>query len=244
MRVGFFRRLTAFLVDTMPIILTLSLLLSLFVGDLLKSEYPDYEEDFAIYQENLDIYYNSLSYLGKQRDIEKITPEEYATSLVDLLVQLDNETITAKEFILTSKDLKEQRDINTITSEEYTTLSTDLREDFNTVNADYSSMILAYYLNVVLYFFISYSIINYFYNLILKGQTFGRRFMKIELYGKITWFTLLLREFLWKPVFWLFTFSAGIAIDIGLILFTKKKKTIRDYLSDTELRFTGISYPF
>jgi len=202
MRVGFFRRLTAFLVDTMPIILTLSLLLSLFVGDLLKSEYPNYEEDFAIYQENLDVYYTSLTGLGEQRDEE------------------------------------------TITSEEYTTQSTDLREDFNTVNADYSSMILAYYLNVVLYFFISYSIINYFYNLILKGQTFGRRFMKIELYGKITWFTLLLREFLWKPVFWLFTFSAGIAIDIGLILFTKKKKTIRDYLSDTELRFTGISYPF
>ena len=202
MRVGFFRRLTAFLVDTMPIILTLSLLLSLFVGDLLKSEYPNYEEDFAIYQENLDVYYTSLTGLGEQRDEETITPEEY------------------------------------------TTQSTDLREDFNTVNADYSSMILAYYLNVVLYFFISYSIINYFYNLILKGQTFGRRFMKIELYGKITWFTLLLREFLWKPVFWLFTFSAGIAIDIGLILFTKKKKTIRDYLSDTELRFTGISYPF
>jgi len=202
MRVGFFRRLAAFLVDSMPIILTLSILLSLFVGDLLKSDYPNYDENFAIYQVNLDDYYTSLTDLGSQRDLDQITTEEY------------------------------------------TTLSDNLRDDFNTDNVDYSSMILAYYLNVVLYFFISYSIINYFYNLILRGQTFGRRFMKIELYGKITWFTLLLREFLWKTVFWLFTFSAGIAIDIALISFTKKKKTIRDYLSETELRFTGINYPF
>jgi len=244
MRIGFFRRLAAFLVDTMPMILILSLFLTLFVGDLLKEKYPNYDNDFEIYQENLDVYYTSLAYLGKQRDIETITDEEYTVLLIDLRGQLDNETITAKEFILLSKDLREQRDIKTITSEEYTTLATTLRSDFNEDNVDYSSMILAYYLNVVIYFFISYSIINYFYNLILKGQTFGRRFMKIQLYGKVTWFTLLLREVLWKPVFWLFTFSAGIAIDAGLILFTKKKKTIRDYLSETELRFTGVNYPF
>ncbi len=202
MRVGFFRRLAAFLVDAMPIILTLSLLLTFFVGDLLKSHYPNYDEDFIIYQENMDDYYETLNIYGDQLDLEEVTLTEYET------------------------------------------LTTTLREDFNTDNQDYTEMILAYYLNVALYFFVSFSILNYFYHLIFKGQTFGRKLMKIELFGKINWFTLLLREFLWKTVFWMFTFSAGIAIDMGLIMFSRKKKTIRDYLSDTELRYSGISYPF
>ena len=202
MRVGFFRRLAAFLVDAMPIILTLSLLLTFFVGDLLKSHYPNYDEDFIIYQENMDDYYETLNIYGDQLDLEEVALTEYET------------------------------------------LTTTLREDFNTDNQDYTEMILAYYLNVALYFFVSFSILNYFYHLIFKGQTFGRKLMKIELFGKINWFTLLLREFLWKTVFWMFTFSAGIAIDMGLIMFSRKKKTIRDYLSETELRYSGISYPF
>ena len=202
MRIGFFRRITAFLLDAMPIFMILGLLLSLFVGDLLKSPYPNYDHKVAIYQENMDEYYDTLN-------IYKI--------------QLDDEELTL---------------------EEYEDMSLSLQEDFTNNNEYFISIMFAYYLNVALYFFISFTLLNYFYQLILKGQTVGRKLMKIELFGNITWYNILLREVLWKSVFWVFTFSAGIAIDMTLIAFTKKKKTIRDYLSQTELRYSGTSYPF
>ena len=202
MRVGFFRRLAAFLLDAMPMMLILSLLLSLFVGDLIKSQYPNYDHKVAIYQENMDEYYDTLN------------------------------------------NYKNRLDTNEITIEEYEEMSLDLQVDFTNNNEYFVSIIFAYYVGVSMYFFISFSFINYFYHLIFKGQTVGRKLMKIELYGRINWYTLLLREFLWKSVFWVFTLSTGIAIDFGLIAFTNKKKTIRDYLSDTELRHSGINYPF
>ena len=202
MRVGFFRRLTAFLLDAMPIIMILSLLLSLFVGDLLKSSYPDYDHKTSIYQENMDNYYDTLNTYKTQLDAELLEIEEYEA------------------------------------------MALSLQDDFTNNNEYFISIIFAYYLNVAIYFFISFTLINYFYHLILKGQTIGRKMMKIELFGNITWFNLLLREVLWKTVFWVFTFSAGIAIDWTLIAFTRKRKTIRDYLSQTELRHSGTSYPF
>ena len=202
MRIGFFRRITAFLLDAVPIMLILSLLLSLFVGTLLKSPYPNYDHKVAIYQENMDNYYSTLNIY------------------------------------------KNRLDTNEITIEIYEEMSLNLQNDFKNNNEYFISIMFAYYLNVALYFFISFTVINYIYQLILKGQTVGRKLMKIELFGTITWFNLLLREVLWKSVFWVFTFSAGIGIDITLIAFTKKKKTIRDYLSQTELRYLGTSYPF
>jgi uncharacterized RDD family membrane protein YckC len=202
MRIGFFRRITAFLLDAMPIFMILSLLLSLFVGDLLKSPYPNYDHKVAIYQENMDEYYDTLNTYKIQLDAEELTLEEYED------------------------------------------MSLSLQNDFTNNNEYFISIMFAYYLNVSLYFFISFTLLNYFYHLFLKGQTVGRKLMKIELFGNINWYNILLREVLWKSVFWVFTFSAGIAIDLTLIAFTKKKKTIRDYLSQTELRYSGTSYPF
>ncbi|MCK5761291.1 MAG: RDD family protein [Candidatus Izimaplasma sp.] len=202
MRVGFFRRIAAFLLDAMPIILILSLLLSLFVGDLLKSSYPNYDHKVAIYQENMDEYYETLNIYKTRLDLEELTTEEYEE------------------------------------------MSANLQADFTNNNEYFISIIFAYYVNVAVYFFISFTSISYVYHLYFKGQTVGRKLMKIELFGNINWYTILLREVLWKSVFWLFTFSAGIAIDMTLIAFTSKKKTIRDYLSQTELRHSGTSYPF
>ena len=202
MRVGFFRRIAAFLLDAMPIMLILSLLLSLFVGSLLKSPYPNYDDDIAIYQTNMDEYYDTLNTYKNQYDAEELTLIEYEE------------------------------------------MSATLQADFTTDNEYYISILFAYYMNVAIYFFVSFTFINYFYQLYFKGQTVGRKLMKIELFGSINWDNILLREVLWKSVFWLFTFSAGIAIDMTLIAFTSKKKTIRDYLSQTELRHSGTSYPF
>ena len=202
MRVGLFRRLAAFLLDAMPMMLILSLLLSFLVGDLIKSEYPDFDNKVAIYQENMDEYYDILNVYKNRLDTDELTIEEYEEMALDLQVAF-------------TKD-----------------------------NQQYINIIFAYYSAVAIYFFVGFSVINYVYHLIFKGQTVGRKLMKIELYGTINWYTLLLREFLWKSVYWVFTLSTGIAIDLGLIAFTSKKKTIRDYLSYTELRHSGPSYPF
>ena len=202
MRPGFFRRLAAFFIDSMPILMVLSLLLTLFVGDLIKEQHPNFDNEQAIYEVNR---------------------ADYNEAYQDYEDQLANEEITTQQF---------------------DDLTLALGDQFSLENEDFSKMWLSYYFQIIIYFYASYTLIYYFYVLLRKGQTYGRIMMKIELYGKINWFTLLLREFLWKTVFWAFTFSAGIAIDIGMIAFTRKKKTIRDYLSNTELRFTGPNYPF
>ena len=139
---------------------------------------------------------------------------------------------------------KNRLDTDELTIEEYEEMALDLQVAFTKDNQQYINIIFAYYSAVAIYFFVGFSVINYVYHLIFKGQTVGRKLMKIELYGTINWYTLLLREFLWKSVYWVFTLSTGIAIDLGLIAFTSKKKTIRDYLSYTELRHSGPSYPF
>lgn len=202
MNPGFIRRASAFFIDTMPIILILSLLLSLFVGDLLESRFPNFDEVTAEYQINVDAYYLELDGLLTQYEAEAITKEAYDLQIIEL------------------------------------------RDQFALDNKELESVILSNYLNVLFYFVFSYAIISYIYNLVTKGQTFGRKLMNIELVGRITWFSLLLREFLWKTMFWVTTLFFGLLIDFIMISFTKNKKTLRDYLSGTQLIFKGTSYPF
>lgn len=142
------------------------------------------------------------------------------------------------------KIIDKQLENKEITQDEHRALFDAMMEDFNEENQDYEATLMVYAINVVLYFIVTYAVLNYVYNLMLSGQTIGRRMMKIRLDGNITWYSLLMREFFYKTVFWFATLSAGIAIDIGLIAFTKRKKTIRDYISNTYLVHEGVSYPF
>ena len=87
-------------------------------------------------------------------------------------------------------------------------------------------------------------IIKYMYNLVTKGQTYGLKIMKLVLVGRISWFSLLLRELFWREIFWFFTFGVGIIIDLVMVTFTSKKKTLRDIFSNTQVIDQGTSYPF
>lgn len=202
MNVSIFKKTLAFLLDAIPIFFILGVLLSLFVGDLLKEQYTDYDNKTAIYQENVDEYYATL-------DI-------YYQDLLD----------------------------EVITQDDYDILFSDLRDDFTDINNDTETMIFSYYLNVVLFFFVSYLLIKYLYNLITKGQTLGLKMMNLELVGRVNWFTLLLREVFWREIYWVFTFGIGIWIDFGMLLLTKKQKTLRDIFSNTQVIHQGTSYPF
>jgi hypothetical protein len=105
----------------------------------------------------------------------------------------------------------------------------------------------------------------YAYVLIFKGNTFGRKLVGAQLSGSVKWYTLFIREVMWKHFFWLLfimlgfflsTFMyipmwlvgtlaiLGIFIDIIMIGFSGKKKAIRDYLSNTEVTYKGVNYPF
>lgn len=202
MKVSLFKRLTAFLLDTIPIIFTLSVMLNLFVGDILKEPYPNYDENYATYTENIEIYYNTL--------------DDYDLNLED----------------------------EVITQAEYDILIVDLRDAFLLENDESESMIYKYYTAVLFYFIISYMVIKYFYNVFMKGQTLGLKMMKLELVGRVNWFTLLLREVFWRELFWIFTFSIGLWIDFAMILFTKNNRTLRDIFSETKVIHQGTSYPF
>ncbi len=202
MKVSFYKKVLSYLLDVIPILFVLNILLIMFVGDMLKNPYPDFEQDVAVYRENVDIYYDTL--------------DGYYQDLVD----------------------------EVITEDAYDILSIDLRDDFATANGDAETMIFSYYTAVLLYFLISFLVIKYIYTLIMKGQTLGLKMMKLEMAGRINWFSLLLREVFWREVYWIFTFGIGALVDLVMVIVTKKKKTLRDVFSDTHIIYQGTSYPF
>lgn len=202
MRVSFFKRSLAYLLDTIPILFVLSILLSLFVGDMLKNPYPDFNQKLVVYEENVDTYYTVL--------------DSYYQDFED----------------------------EVITEDAYNTLGVELREEFIVVNGDTETMIFSYYTAVFLYFLLSFLFIKYFYNLLMKGQTLGLKMMQLEMVGRINWFSLLLREVFWREIYWIFTFSIGLWIDLIMVTFTNKRKTLRDIFSNTQIIHQGTSYPF
>lgn len=132
-----------------------------------------------------------------------------------------------------------------LTVEEFEALRNPINDAFLQDNAELiNTVVIQYWLYAILYWVLSINIIYMIYVIALKGQTLGRKVMKIKLVGNITWYNLILREVLWKTLFYFITFSAGLAIDIGLIAFTKKKRTLRDMFSKTYLSHEGVNYPF
>jgi uncharacterized RDD family membrane protein YckC len=132
-----------------------------------------------------------------------------------------------------------------MSEEDFLVIRDEINNEFLEENAELiNTVVMDYWLYMVMYWIISINVIYYIYVLYLKGQTFGRKIMKIELQGNIKWYTLLLREIIWKNLFFVISLSAGIAIDIGLIAFTKKKRTLRDLFTQTYLGHEGVQYPF
>ena len=202
MNVSLFKKSMAYLLDITPIFFALMILNTLFVGEMLKDPYPNYDAEYEVYQENVDAYYVTLEIYTKELDDEVITQTIFDTKTEDLM------------------------------------------DAFQVVNEDTESMIFNYFRNVLYFFLIGFVIIKYIYNLVTKGQTFGLKLMKLELVGRINWFTLLLREVFWREVFWVLSVGIGLLIDLILLTFTKKSKTLRDMFSETQVIHQGTSYPF
>jgi hypothetical protein len=131
-----------------------------------------------------------------------------------------------------------------ITQDDYDLQVDILRDDFLVINNETETEIYEYFSRLIYYFLISFLVVKYLYNLFTKGQTYGLKLMKLEMVGRINWFSLLLREVFWREVFWIFTFGFGFLIDSIMITFTKKRRTLRDIFSNTSIIYQGTSYPF
>jgi hypothetical protein len=148
------------------------------------------------------------------------------------------------EYFDTLDGYYEDFDDGLITEEELQEKEQILLDDFLNNNEYLENVIYTFYTNTVLYYYFGFTVLYFIYILLTKGQTFGRRFLKIQLSGRVNFWTLFLREVLWKNVFWTFTFGIGLVIDWILITFTRKKRTLRDNLTETYLSHAGIDYPF
>ncbi len=131
-----------------------------------------------------------------------------------------------------------------ITQDEYDAQVVTLRDDFLVINSETEAVTYEYFTRLIYYFLISFLVVKYLYNVFTKGQTFGLKLMKLEMVGKITWFSLLLRELFWRELYWVFTFGLGLLIDLLMITLTKKRRTLRDILTNTSIIYQGTSYPF
>ncbi len=103
---------------------------------------------------------------------------------------------------------------------------------------------LTYIGRQIIYYLVGFNVIYYLYNVLTKGRTLGRRITKIELKGKINWWTLLLREVIWKTGYWGLTLGVGILVDVFMIGITAKKLSFRDIVSQTRVTQEGREYQF
>ena len=133
-----------------------------------------------------------------------------------------------------------------LTQEEYTAIVEPIEESyFDNEETDIQTVSYVEYLrNSFLFYFLGFNLIYYFYNLFTKGKTLGRRVLKIELKGKINWWTLLLREVIWKTGYWILTLGAGVLVDMFMMGATTKKLSFRDMVSRIRVTQEGIDYPF
>ena len=171
--------------------------------------------------------------------------------LVSSMLQPDNYDsvmaiyeINQSEYFDTLEGYYDDFDNGLILEEELQSKEQLLLDDFLNNNEYLENVIYTYYTNAVLYYYFSFTLLYFIYIIITKGQTFGRRFLRIKLAGRVTFWTLFLREILWKNVFWTFTFGVGFIIDWIMITFTRKKRTLRDNLTETYLSHAGVDYPF
>ena len=169
---------------------------------------------------------------------DMLKPDNYDDMLVDY-----NE-ITAYYNDLAA-DYNTQYDAGELTQDEYDALYQGLIDGHTADTLEHTDVIMLYYRMILGYYIISITMIYYVYSGIMKGQTLGRNLMKIELTGKINWWTLFMREVIWKTGYYMLTlFIGGLIVDIFMISFTSKKKAPRDFISKIDVKFQGVDYPF
>jgi hypothetical protein len=132
-----------------------------------------------------------------------------------------------------------------LTEEEYQAILDPIIEDYNEDTREHITSMILYFQNGFLYYLMSFTVLYYLYSVVTKGKTVGRKLMKIELDGKINWWTLLVREVIWKTGYYMLTLLiGGIILDIAMISLSNKKRAPRDIVTGITLKYEGVTYPF
>lgn len=159
----------------------------------------------------------------------------------------------------TLANYNEQLDNGEITDDEYLEMRETLTDEYYEENQELITPVTMYFGYSMFYFLIAINLVYLIYVVGMKGQTLGRKILKIQLVGNVKWHTLIMREFFWKnllysfgiiigigvnPILGLMLITLFIGLDVALIQFTKKKSTLRDMFSNTYLTPEGVNYPF
>ena len=168
------------------------------------------------------------------------------------LLKPENHDVLMEEYTTITEEYNDlvepyrlQFDNGELTEEEYQTIIDPIIEEFNEDTREHTTSMILYFQNGFLYFIFSFTILYYLYNGFTKGRTYGRKMMKIELTGKITWWTLFIREVIWKTGYYMLTLLiGGIILDIAMISLSAKKRAPRDIVTNITLKYEGVDYPF
>ncbi len=169
---------------------------------------------------------------------DMLKPDNYD----DLIVEYNQITIDYNE---QAAAYQSKYDAGEMTEDEFNDSYEVLIEGHTADTEMHIETILLFYSRTLVYYLVSITLLYYVYSAATKGNTMGRQLLKIELSGKINWWTLLMREVIWKTGYYMLTlFIGGILIDIFMISFTSKKKAPRDLISKIDVKFQGVDYPF
>ncbi|MEC9484654.1 MAG: RDD family protein [Candidatus Izemoplasma sp.] len=197
------------------------------------------------------LFRRATSFIFDALPIVLIVSIAYTTFIGDMLKTEDYDALMEEynayndQYYEAIKPYQEQLDNGEITQNEYLDL---VEDDYNTLidnTVEHREALIFYIIRSFAFHFFAFTALYYAYSVLLKGRTYGRRLLKIELGGRINWWTLLIREVIYKMFFWLLTlFVLGIGIDIATIVFGQRKRTLRDRISHTYVKFEGVDYPF
>jgi hypothetical protein len=217
MNAGLIRRAVAFFADLIVIASIVSISFSLIAQPLYQNSVDNFDTLYADYER-----------LENERAEELIALNEEEFELNEAL---DDGDITQDYYDSEIEQIRDERDA---IGAQY---SIDNYPDAYGVGNSYLAFSIFYHVGTFLLFHVLYMII-------LKGHSIGRKLMKLKLVGHVNPFTILLREFFWKWLFYAFTLGIGLLIDIYMVILRADKKTLRDMFSRTRVILEDINYPF
>jgi hypothetical protein len=169
---------------------------------------------------------------------ELLEPEGYD----ELMVEYSNITTDYNAEIL---PFYEQYETGELTQDEYQEKISGYTDQYYLDTDEHVKSLILYFQNALIYYITAFTVLYYAYSVITKGHTLGRKIMRIELQGNINWWTLLVREVIWKTGYYTITLLiGGIIIDILMINFSSNKLAPRDYVTKITVKYEGADYPF
>lgn len=187
--------------------------------------------DLIIILAIISLVYRLFAQTAIQNQVENFDPQYQ--EFLDAQIERTNDILA----------LQEDRDNGLIDEATYQSELARIDAFYNENFASQTQVFVEYLVFNIVYFLVTYLLINYFYQWLFKGQTLGRKTFKIRITGRVTWWNLLFREVFWKGLYWIFTFGFGIFLDIILIGLTTQKKTFRDYITQSRIVHEDSLYP-